>query len=158
MSTPIPPNDERLVTFKLRRFFELSLREDKFIEIQLDEALYLSELDKNNGLYYVEFPSADNQINKPRLWNTKDWRLSLAKHEASKKRAVDDKVAWDNFKENLLLVADAMAKLTKQKPEICYDLAQGIMSKHPKDLSMLGVNLRQPYYQGDYIFLPFKPQ
>lgn len=144
----------KLITFRFSRFIELSLGSLDFIEVPFEEAVLIQEVDKENSLTHVEFPTDDNLISKPQVWSISAWRKSLAKHEKAKKESAQNRIEYENYKTNIHNICMVLSKTLGRPSVELQDIAVAILKKNPDNLTAIGIELVKPYYKGVYVILP----
>lgn len=158
MATQQPQSSfpHKLITFRLARFLTLVLRSDDFIDLPIEEAILINEIDKEETLCHIEFPDDSNRLDVPRVWQLKAWRESIERHEKAKRVAAQNRIEYDNYKWNINHIAEVLSKNLGMPATELIPMAQAILrkNKHCSKLPVLGIELREPYYRGEYVILP----
>lgn len=144
------------IVLRLSRVLDLFLRQDEWIELPLEEAILIDNIDKEKQLCYVEFPSKTNTLSAPRLWRLSAWLSSQEKHKQAVLKAAQDRVEFDNYKANLYLIAEKLSSITLIPSVELVEQAKVILRSIKPNENWMDVKLIHPFYRGEYIILPFR--
>ena len=142
-------SNEKLFHQPFHEWLDMALRSDDYISIPYDLALCIQEFDKSNQLSYVEITKKGSY-----LWRIKAWRSSELARNALIVKNKQERIEWDNLKENLNRIAKCLVALTNQDFLTCYTLAQDLLKKPSVVRNKFGVELVEPYFMGNYTFMP----
>lgn len=138
----------------------LALRSDPFIELpSIELGILISETDRREIRYHVEFPTDHNKLTRPQLWTKREWKLNEERISKIREQAEADRIAFDNMKLNISLIAGALSENIMEgilAPDEIMDLAYEVLRANPNGVKALGIDLIEPYYKGVWVELPFR--
>ena len=148
-------NSSKLITFRFNRFIALTIGNNDYIELPFEEAMLISEIDKEESLVHVEQVTKENGLSKPQVWNVTNWRKSLIRREKARKLAEENRIEFENYKENINRIIERLDEELLYLPlSTLEQMAVDILRKNPDTDKILGVELKKPYYKGVYVILP----
>lgn len=121
---------DKTITLLLRKFLRYSyLNTFDKMYIDTDDAILFQAADKDESFIHVEFPSEENGLQHPRLWNIRDWRTHHEEYVRKKKQYAADRLEANLLTENTDKVARAIARKFGLPIEYVQVAARKIASK-----------------------------
>ena len=139
------PTTKVLKEIVLSEFLECALGSTlSHLTIPPNIAKQIAEVDKDEQYCHVEFPTVENELERPVLWRIDDWKTSYTRHVRRKGLSERQRAIEVHASETRVKFVKALSKATGCSEAQCAIISAGVIKTRSSELAgIYGVDITE---------------